>query len=144
MIKSSSFSQIAGILWHSILESGGITYNVKDGTLTPDHGFMVALQGREMSVQMPDNLSTFGDWLECYVMGFLDDLSKPGYFLGIWQDDNDKRLYFDVSECIDSLDVAMQVGEERKQIAIFDNVAKLTILLKQSHAKHIPVQPAAA
>lgn len=41
--------------------------------------------------------------------------------VGLWMDDG--KLYVDVSESYDRLDVAMRVAKERDQLAIYDQMA---------------------
>lgn len=93
------------------LKNGGGTYNL-DGSAIPHNGFVVAL-GRKFGAIVSDNSPIeFAD--------MLTDIAAIGYAktIGTWHNEN--RIYIDAVEIATDRNSAIELGELRNQIAIWD------------------------
>ena len=55
-----------------------------------------------------------------------------GQYLGVWTDEKDGKEYYDRSVFIADLDLALTVGKEHDQIAIWDNANRCEIYVDYS------------
>ena len=97
--------------------NGGVTYNLSTGETNPDDGYMVSLEkhGFVSHFVAPDIVRD-------YLKEKAHLLTQSNRYFGVWNNGTD--YVFDVSEKVDSLEVALFLGRQRKQLAIWDNVHK--------------------
>ena len=98
------------------LKQGGCSIQPYYGGKTPDKGYMVALQGHERVISTVEFTSI-------EVVKYLEEHSKllmenPNLYLGTWV--NEGKVYLDLSENVQNLDIALQRGREREPLAIFN------------------------
>lgn len=102
----------------------GFSRSIPSGEM-PTGGFMVALEGHEVTVPVAEFTSAH---IVRYVSDKWDVLTGVGdIYLGAWQADG--LVYLDVSECVTSRAKALFLGAERKQLAVWDvaNSAEVTV-----------------
>lgn len=122
-------SEIYAILWNNVNRHYGATFQIVKNILNPKTGFMVSRAHREFSAPMPSHFTDFADLLEAYVKGFQDELTQNDVYLGLWYNESEGKLYFDVSERFETYEIAMTAGLNRKQLAIYDNEIRQVIWL---------------
>jgi len=111
-------------LQHAVItaeQNGGVSYNLQNGHMNPDTGYMVSVQGKERQSPTLTYHNVLG-----YVNENTDTLSSHSY-LGLWKDED--IWYMDVSFCFDGLEEALNEAEKNNQKAIYDNANKKTIYL---------------
>ena len=109
-------------IYTETLENGGISIDLQGKR--PSHGYIVARHACEKKVKenefskqsIKDYISRYG-----YMIG-------AGQYLGTWKN-IDGTVYFDISVNYNSLDVALMVGKEEKQLAIWSIDSKKEIRL---------------
>lgn len=101
---------------------GGVSYNLNTGEVNPPDGYMVSLAKHETRVKQIDESE-----LRRYIRAKAHLLAPPNRYLGVWHDGEDYVL--DVSELVESREVALLFGKNRKQQAIWDNKHKDEILI---------------
>lgn len=95
------------------LEDGG--FSVFPNGDVPSKGYAVAIDKQhEMAVSTGLDLAKA---IDIYCDLFKDDLRQPGRMLGGWICRG--QLYLDISEVIEDRDVALALGRERDQEAIY-------------------------
>ncbi len=103
--------------WAELVEQAkaeGFSVSLATGDI-PVVGYMVALEGHEERIPV-DALTP--DRLARYVKTHFDALMQDDVFLGAWRDGD--TVYLDVSECVTSLAKALFLGQERRQLAVWD------------------------
>ena len=103
-------STIEEIIEHTA-NNGGASINMATGT-TPDSGYMVSRAGSELITEMP----LIREHLERFVQAYQDELDT---YLGTWIDPDTGLVYLDISDNLDSLDTARDMGIAREQLAIY-------------------------
>jgi hypothetical protein len=128
-------------------EGNGASYNLRDGLLNPQEGFMVSLNGREEKVLWTeDNTLAIRD----YILKYGSELDVEGSFIGAWVKSMisidletsvlgkapepiigkpEKYLFLDISINVPTLSAALKLGEANCQQAIFDCVNQLDIYI---------------
>lgn len=97
-----------------IRKNNGASYNPTTGELNPRTGHMVSLKGYEWVI----DLTSFGEMtLAGYVSAVSEHLT-PATFIGVWIQGG--KVYFDLSEHVESLYDACLKGIMRSQKAIWD------------------------
>jgi hypothetical protein len=111
-----------GLIFDSIINSNGASYNLHTRELNPSTGFMVAIPGFEKEYDIPTDLNKFQDIVTSYTINrdmWDKILSNPeGIYLGFWL--NEGKLVIDLAENIRDMGTAYHEGFERNQIAIYD------------------------
>jgi len=106
-------------LFHHLLNAQtnliGFSYNINNGDSNPDKGYMVAIKGHEETAPKDCDLIAFG---KDYYLRHADQLCEPHYYIGCWY--NDGQFVFDISENIQTREVAIALGELQEQTAIWD------------------------
>lgn len=118
----------AGFVRQQIAASGGFSVHRTTG-VSPAKGYMVAVDNKD------SELALIGDDLNSTVMRrFLernrDRLKDPMMYLGGWFNTETGEIVLDISERLDDLDLAMEVGKKRKQTAIYDLNTGQEVLVK--------------
>jgi hypothetical protein len=93
----------------------GFSYNINTGDHNPDQGFMVSIKGYEETAPSGCDLIAFG---RSYFLRHAEQLADPNYYMGCWV--NAGRFVFDISENIQFLETAIQLGSMNNQEAIWD------------------------
>lgn len=106
-------------LFHHLLNAQtnliGFSYNINNGDSNPDKGYMVAIKGHEETAPKDCDIIAFG---KDYYLRHADKLCEPHYYMGCWY--NDGQFIFDISENIQTREVAIALGEQQEQTAIWD------------------------
>ena len=98
----------------SVANTGGASINLAAGT-EPAAGYMVSRAGSE--VVLNGGLSR--EHLEQFAQAYRDELDNSDTYLGVWEDDETGLVYLDISDNLDNLDTAKDLGVEREQLAIY-------------------------
>ena len=93
----------------------GFSYNINNGDSNPDQGFMVSIKGYEETAPSGCDLIAFG---RSYFLRHAEQLADPNYYMGCWV--NAGRFIFDISENVQTKEVAIQLGSMNNQEAIWD------------------------
>lgn len=109
----------------SVQAHGGATESVVVGLQSPTSGYAVSLPGYEKSESLRGVVFTsrlhktahFRNLADAYAERHRNLLTQPGNYLGAWVDGD--RLVFDISQVVPELAVAVRLGVERKQDAIY-------------------------
>jgi hypothetical protein len=93
----------------------GFSYNINTGDHNPDQGFMVSIKGYEETAPSGCDLIAFG---RSYFLRHAEQLADPNYYMGCWV--NAGRFIFDISENVQTKEVAIVLGKHHDQEAIWD------------------------
>jgi hypothetical protein len=93
----------------------GFSYNINNGDSNPDQGFMVSIKGYEETAPSGCDLIAFG---RSYFLRHAEQLADPNYYMGCWV--NAGRFIFDISENVQTKEVAIVLGKQHDQEAIWD------------------------
>jgi hypothetical protein len=93
----------------------GFSYNINTGDHNPDQGFMVSIKGYEETAPSGCDLIAFG---RSYFLRHAEQLADPNYYMGCWV--NAGRFIFDISENVQTKEVAIELGSMNNQEAIWD------------------------
>jgi hypothetical protein len=93
----------------------GFSYNINNGDSNPDHGYMVSRAGHEEIVPQGADLVAYG---KHYFLRHAETLAEDNAYMGCWFDGS--NFVFDISENIQFLETAIQLGETNNQQAIWD------------------------
>ena len=107
----------------SVATTGGASVNLATGT-APNGGYMVSRAGSELVL---DGLSR--DDLAQFAQAYHEELDSSDTYLGVWEDAETGLVYLDISDNMDDLDAAWDVGIERGQLAIYAVKQEETIRL---------------
>ena len=105
-------------LFNAQMNLTGFSYNIHDGGLNPDKGYMVAIKGHEEIAPKECDLIAFG---RDYFLRHATELADPHYYMGCWY--NDGQFVFDISENIQTKEIAIALGEQQEQTTIWDCVS---------------------
>lgn len=111
-------------LLKEINDNNGVSYNITTGEYNPVDGYMVSLQGYEMTFDKV-NEQDIKDYISKNLEALLLDYNNA--YFGAWVDRD--LIYFDVSIKIDELYSACYSGIVNNQKAIFDNANAVAIHL---------------
>jgi len=124
LLKGIQDGRGLGSVREKVAEQGGASINPK--TLEePTDGYMVAIQGHNKEVPASEFFTPgvgedqLYDWIE----DNQEVLSQEGSHIGLWHDEENGEVVFDVSERVDTLDEAVLLGQERNQQEIWDVAA---------------------
>ena len=106
-------STIDEIIEHTA-NNGGASINMATGNV-PDSGYMVSRAGSEIITELP----MMREHLEQFVQAYQDELDSSDTYLGTWIDPDTGLVYLDISDNLDSLDTARDMGIAREQLAIY-------------------------
>jgi hypothetical protein len=93
----------------------GFSYNINNGDSNPDHGYMVSRAGHEEIVPQGADLVAYG---KHYFLRHAETLAEDNAYMGCWFDGS--NFVFDISENVQTKEVAIQLGETNNQLAIWD------------------------
>lgn len=93
----------------------GFSYNINNGDSNPDKGYMVSVKGYEETAPSGCDLVAFG---RSYFLRHSEHLANPHYYMGCWVDAG--RFVFDISENVQFLETAIELGKTNEQDAIWD------------------------
>ena len=93
----------------------GFSYNINNGDSNPDQGFMVSIKGYEETAPSGCDLIAFG---RSYFLRHAEQLADPNYYMGCWV--NAGRFVFDISENIQTKEIAIELGSMNNQQIIWD------------------------
>ena len=93
----------------------GFSYNINTGDHNPDQGFMVSIKGYEETAPSGCDLIAFG---RSYFLRHAEQLADPNYYMGCWV--NAGRFVFDISENIQTKEIAIELGNMNNQQIIWD------------------------
>ena len=97
----------------SVAITGGASINLASGSM-PAAGYMVSRAGSEVVL---DGISR-GD-LERFAEAYEEELDNSDTYLGVWEDGETGLVYLDISDNLDNMDMAVALGVEREQLAIY-------------------------
>jgi hypothetical protein len=112
-------------LFESLLANGGLTLDRELSPIEFNSGFQVSLPGLE--TQLPLEVSSFRNF--CFLLTEYQSASFPGASIGLWIDSG--VIYFDLSEWIPDRESAIHLGENRRQIAVWDWENKSAIQIRR-------------
>lgn len=125
---------------------GGITIRTMSGD-RPQRGFSVAIKGP--GVKLPKARAT-ADRVGKFIRDNWAQLSKKGFYLGTWKDDENGVVWLDVSKVMDSpkyvqaFEAAVKYGRSIGEEAIYDLQAGKEIMLNDNDIAAYRTQLAAA
>lgn len=100
-----------------VLANDGYTWGPA-GRQVPGFGFMVSIPGHEVTV--PREVFNAVDVAEYIGQTYAKVTDHDALFWGAWVNEDDDRVYFDLSMHIRDRDEAMAIGRASGQIAIWD------------------------
>ncbi len=110
--------------FNSTIQNGGASYNINTGELNPDKGYFVAVP--KFHLEIP--FSTFNeDSVADYVSKYGFTLTAEHTFVGSWIENN--TVHLDVTEQLFDKRIAVTLGLQRNQLAVFDAFEGKTISL---------------
>ena len=115
-MKYNSYSQIitslACSMLYAVKNNNGCTFNSSGNK--PSSGYMVSVN--DITKISEDELTA--SKLAGIVRFYYSAVQKSNHYFGLWSYSG--LVYIDISVNIQSLDQAIQIGRENKQISIFD------------------------
>jgi hypothetical protein len=93
----------------------GFSYNINTGDHNPDKGYMVSIKGYEETAPSGCDLIAFG---RSYFLRHAEQLADPNYYMGCWV--NAGRFVFDISENVQTKEIAIELGSINNQQIIWD------------------------
>jgi hypothetical protein len=106
---------------------GGGSLNLFSGEVNPTSGYMVSTEGNEVKIQINPRLKEDIQIYEltkqvfAYIADKIDSWHEEKYlYLGLWYNSKDGLWYFDLSEWVPTFAVAVKLGIQREQKAIWD------------------------
>lgn len=112
-------------IFQKVNHYGGITIDRK-GSEYKGLGYAVALS-QDTEIIIDDELF-IPELIQAVTRKYAEQLKKNNVFLGIWKDNG--KIYFDLSEIIEDFQEAIEKGNNRNQLAIFDFNTKQVIEIK--------------
>jgi len=106
---------LVALLRNAEANNEGFSYNINNGDVNPDKGFMVSRVGHEEIVPQGADLMAYG---KHYFYRHADALAEPNAYMGCWY--NGSQFVFDVSDNVQTKEVAILLGEINNQEAIWD------------------------
>lgn len=111
------------------IENGGASFNLLTGEYNPNDGYMVATTGNEVVIPIDQfHQTSVAKYIAEKSVMLIGGISNSNFFLGAWVDG--EKVYLDISEKVDSRQYAEIIGNEREQLAIWDNKNNSEIRLK--------------
>lgn len=102
-----------------VARTGGSTRSIVVGVQPPTAGYAVSLPEFEQRYEVgPLFYRPVARAVRDYVTNQQAVLAQPGHYLGAWLDGD--VLYLDVSQVVPERAVALRLGRERQQRAIYD------------------------
>lgn len=93
----------------------GFSYNINNGDSNPDHGYMVSRAGHEEIVPQGADIVAYG---KHYFLRHAETLAEDNAYMGCWFDGS--NFVFDISENVQTKEVAIELGSANNQQAIWD------------------------
>lgn len=106
---------LVALLRNAETNNTGFSYNINNGDVNPDKGFMVSRIGHEEIVPQGADLMAYG---KHYFYRHADALAESNAYMGCWY--NGSQFVFDVSDNVQTKEVAILLGEINNQEAIWD------------------------
>ena len=111
------------------IENGGASFNLLTGEYNPNDGFMLATNGNEIVIPIDQfHQTSVANYISEKAVMLMSGIANSNFFLGSWVDG--EKVYLDISEKVDNRQQAEAIGNDRNQIAIWDNANSLEIRLK--------------
>lgn len=98
-----------------VIKNGGLTLDNKGNEVTKERGYMVSLQGYEVTLALNDHNAMAK---LAYELQAKLTQAWRGVFIGLWIDQG--KLYIDLSEYFVEYGDAIEAAKRREQLAIFD------------------------
>ena len=108
---------------------GGFSFNMEYGFNPPKEGYMV---GGISTSLIFDNIEALSKGKDS-ILFYLNKYGALGecMFLGGWKDKKDGKIYIEPSDRFYTLKIALEEGNKRKQLAIYDLKKGKAIKLKE-------------
>jgi len=103
---------------NEVAQSGGGTWCLNSRGETPWRGYYVALGGKFGEV-LP-NKKANAVALAGFIRKHYASLKGEGIYLGVWQDKRSGNTWFDLVECVETRERAIDLGRQREQLAVWD------------------------
>lgn len=110
----------------------GFSYDVLNGEMNPESGYMVSIEGFELKLNLSDMsdedmAEAFDHYLKREDVSNALFNASGGIFFGAWKEGND--IVLDLSVHFDDLETAVKFGKSNNQRAIYDCAAKNSLPL---------------
>lgn len=102
-------------------QSGGTTVCL-NGSYVPFTGYLVAFGG-QFGKALPKKQATALALANFIKKHYGQLVRGSGVYLGVWKDGETGKVWFDLVECVRSEKEAVELGKQRKQIAVW-NIAQ--------------------
>jgi hypothetical protein len=117
--------------FNSTIQNGGASYNITTGELNPNVGYFVSVPNHEVKIPF----SQFNaDVVTTFINTNAELLSGEHTFVGTWIENN--TVYLDVTEQLFDKRIALRLGLERNQLAIYDATTGKVINLPSERQTH--------
>lgn len=104
-------------LINELIINGGFTYNHhNDKILHNNKGYYVRIK----DMYIVDEKDLTAEMFNLIISQMIDYAENSKKFIGVWHNQENKKVYFDYSRRYLSLDKALAVGKAHNQINIFD------------------------
>lgn len=103
------------------IENGGASYNLMDGDFNPKTGYIVAKPGTEVIVELSNGRDVYNitKAVKMFIQDHIKDiLASDQNYIGSWISDG--KLYLDISLRYTDRNIALNIGEQFNQLAIWD------------------------
>ena len=121
-------------LYHTVLRDGGITLSSRLVQVKKRTGFFVSIREGETILNLkdftPDTLNRSIKNIHSSILRLKYHIGNRGWFVGIWLDKVNEKVYIDISVWIKDREQAIQKGLTESQIAIWDIEKGQEIYLK--------------
>lgn len=115
-----------------LLKNNGFSFSLTTKEHAKGNYYLVSLAGYERTSKNFD-IEAIKAELTRYIYDNWDQLQKPENYLGVWVNDKNRTIYYDISEAIHqrhkTLATVKRIAKERGQIAIWDLVNNRSILV---------------
>lgn len=111
-------------LYHTVLKDGGITVTPRLVRVKRQVGFFVSIKEAETILDLkeftPDTLNQSIKNIHSSILRLKYHIGSREWFIGIWVDKANEKVYIDISVWIKNREQAVQKGIDEGQIAIWD------------------------
>lgn len=117
-------------IFENTIENGGVTIDRMGEVVGRSSGYVVAVANTETTIPASQfSYATFVTTLFDYASLLKSDSDLYTCHIGYWYNSENDTWYVDLSQVVDSKDIAIRLGKSRKQVAIFDLSSKQSIVL---------------
>lgn len=117
-----------------VIDRGGFTIQPRTGAV-PETGFAVAIRGAEQAFPPPSTPEELAGIIDDYMRQHADDFNDESSHLGGWVDEEEGKLYLDVTRILPDHGAAEKFGREQGQLAYFDLAKKQEVRLPREAPK---------